>query len=151
MNADAELSQIRHSGVIQLQSVDHGADGFLTVAEYERSIPFRINRVYVIAGVSNPDIVRGKHAHKALQQAIFCIRGSFQLNLDDGEAQTSVVMDRPDRGVYLGPLLWHTMSRFSADCVILVLASEIYDESDYLRRYDDFLAYVAQHEAAADR
>jgi hypothetical protein len=150
MNADSELSQIRHSGSIQLQSVDHGADGFLTVAEYQRSIPFRINRVYFIAGVSNPDIVRGKHAHKALQQAIFCIKGSFKLDLDDGTTQVSVLMDRPDRGVYLGPLLWHTMHSFTPDCVILVLASEIYDESDYLRKYDDFLAYIAQHEDAAD-
>jgi hypothetical protein len=136
-------SDLKNCGELRLKHVDDGIDGSLTIAEAGRAVPFQIARVYFITRLSNPDAVRGKHAHRALQQAIFCILGSFELDLDDGERRISVVLDRPDRGIYLGPLLWHEMRNFSHDCVMLVLASAHYDESDYIRDYDAFRAHVA--------
>ena len=144
MQTRHQLSDLKNSGEIRLQHVDDAADGSLTIAEQDRTIPFPIKRVYYITRLSNPDAVRGKHAHKSLQQAIFCINGSFRLELDDGSLQASLILDRPDRGVYLGPHLWHVMRDFSPDCVILVLASAPYDETDYLRSYDEFLASIRQ-------
>ncbi|HEX2185041.1 MAG TPA: FdtA/QdtA family cupin domain-containing protein [Chloroflexota bacterium] len=135
--------QLKNGGEIRLQHFDDGIDGFLAIAEATKSIPFPIRRVYWITQLSNPHAVRGKHAHKTLQQVIFCLNGSFELELDDGEARTSVVLDRPDRGIYLGPGLWHVMRRFSPDCVILVLASALYDEADYIRDYRAFKAHLA--------
>ena len=149
MQTRHQPSDLKNSGEIRLQHVDDAADGSLTIAEQDRTIPFPIKRVYYITRLSNPDAVRGKHAHKALQQAIFCINGSFRLELDDGSLQASLILDRPDRGVYLGPHLWHVMRDFSPDCVILVLASAPYDETDYLRSYDEFLAYVAAHHTSS--
>ncbi len=149
MQTSWKPSDLKHSGEIHLQHVDDAADGSLTIAEQDRTIPFPIKRVYYITRLSNADAVRGKHAHKSLQQAIFCINGSFRLELDDGFLQASLILDRPDRGVYLGPHLWHVMRDFSPDCVILVLASAPYDETDYLRSYDEFLAYVAVHDTSS--
>jgi dTDP-4-dehydrorhamnose 3,5-epimerase-like enzyme len=127
---------------VRLQHVDDGIDGSLTIVEEGRSAPFPIKRVYFITRLSNPSAVRGKHAHKSLEQLIFCINGSFELELDDGTTRTRLVLDAPDRGIYLGPRLWHEMRRFSPDCVILVLASALYDESDYIRDYQAFREYV---------
>ena len=122
---------------------DDGKDGFLTIAEEKVSIPFSIKRVYYISRLHNPDAIRGRHAHKELQQAIFCINGSFTLDLDDGFTRTSILLNEPERGIYLGPRLWHVMHGFSNDCVILVLASALYDESDYIRDYGEFLSQIA--------
>jgi hypothetical protein len=143
MQAQAQLSALRNCGEVRLQYFDDGMDGFLTIAEEDKSIPFSIKRVYYISRLHNPDAIRGKHAHKELQQAIFSISGSFTLDLDDGFTRTSVLLNKPDQGIYLGPRLWHVMHGFSHDCVILVLASALYDESDYLRNYDEFLASIA--------
>jgi len=137
---------LRRCGEIQLQHVDDGPDGFLAIAEHTRSVPFPIRRVYWITHLGNPDAVRGKHAHKTLQQALFCVNGAFALELDDGTRRTSLVLDQPDRGIYLGPGVWHTMRSFSSDCVILVLASALYDEADYLRDYAAFRAHVTRSE-----
>lgn len=137
------LAALKHCREIVLQHVDDAMDGSLTIAEHARHIPFPIERVYFITRLSNPDAVRGKHAHRTLHQALFCINGSFELELDDGVTRARVVLDQPHRGVYLGPGLWHVMRRFSPECVILVLASARYDESDYLRSYDAFRQHLA--------
>jgi dTDP-4-dehydrorhamnose 3,5-epimerase-like enzyme len=137
---------LRRCGQIRLQHFDDGRDGFLAIAEHTRSIPFPIRRVYWITHLGNPDAVRGRHAHKTLHQAIFCVNGAFELELDDGTTRTRVLLDRPDHGIYLGPGVWHTMRRFSPDCVILVLASALYDEADYLRDYASFRARVTQED-----
>jgi len=95
-----------------------------------------------INSLFNKKAHRGHHAHKKLEQVIFCINGSFVLRLDDGVRKQSLLMNDPCLGVKLGPKLWHTMEKFSSDCVILVLADDYYQESDYIRDYDAFKAYL---------
>ena len=133
---------LANCATVVLRRVEDGADGCLTIAEQGGTVPFAIRRVYYITQLRNPAAVRGRHAHKTLQQAIFCVNGSFRLDLDDGARQTSLVLDTEHVGVYMGPLLWHEMRDFSQDCVILVLASAVYDEADYLRSYDAFVAHT---------
>lgn len=130
--------RVRHSGVLSLQFFKDLPDGNLYIAEARRQIPFPIKRVYFINSLANPAAVRGKHAHRKLQQAIFCINGAFTLHLDDGTTKQRVRMDDPATGILLGPGLWHTMSQFTYDCVILVLASDRFKESDYIRDYAEF-------------
>jgi hypothetical protein len=133
------LSGLRNCGALELQHVNGGPVGSLTIAEHGRALPFDFKRVFYITSVSDRAVVRGKHAHKTLQQAIFAAQGSFLLDVDDGRQKASVLLDRPQVGVYLGPLLWHEMREFSPDCVAVVLAAAAYDESDYIRDYNEFL------------
>lgn len=132
--------RVGQSGLIRLQFYKDLPDGNLFIAEAGRQVPFAIKRVYFINTLANHDAVRGKHAHRALEQAIFCISGSFTLQLDDGRVKQRILMNDPACGVRIGPMLWHTMSGFSYDCVILVLASDVFAEADYIRDYDTFLA-----------
>jgi hypothetical protein len=140
--------RVKHSGYVDLQKIDDGHDGNLCVMEGLRHIPFSIKRVYYINNLENCVSVRGKHAHKELSQVIFCISGSFMLTLDDGENRQELLMYRDNLGVVLGPRLWHEMHSFSSGCLLLVAASDYYDESDYLRDYDEFLAFVRDNPEA---
>ena len=115
--------------------------GGLSFLEGGRDIPFAIKRVYYIYDVPDGER-RGFHAHKELQQYLICIHGQCSILLDDGVERKSVVLDDPNVGLYVGPGNWREMYGFSAGAVLLVLASEYYDESDYIRDYDDFLKYV---------
>lgn len=137
MNKTLQL-RVKNSGLLALKFFKDLPDGNLFIAEAREQIPFDIKRVYFINTLANPKAVRGKHAHRKLQQAIFCINGAFSLHLDDGEQKQRVVLNDPARGILLGPLLWHTMSSFSYDCVILVLASAPFEEADYIRTYEEF-------------
>lgn len=134
--------KVKNSGIINLQFYDDFPDGNLVIGEAMRSVPFPIKRIYFINNLYNKKAHRGLHAHKKLKQIIFCVNGSFLLSLDDGKIKQDVKMDSPYFGVQLGPLLWHTMSGFSADCVILVLAADYYKENDYIRNYDDFKKFI---------
>ncbi|MCK4386482.1 MAG: FdtA/QdtA family cupin domain-containing protein [Candidatus Pacebacteria bacterium] len=134
--------KVKNSGIIKLQSYDDFPDGNLTIAESRKNIPFDIKRVYFINNLFNNKSIRGKHAHKKLKQIIFCINGHFTLNLDDGKNKQKILMNNPSYGIYLGSKLWHTMNKFSSNCVILVLAEDYYTEKDYLRNYNDFLKYI---------
>ena len=133
---------VKNSGVIKLQFFNDYPDGNLVIGEAQRSVPFKIKRIYYINNLENPAAARGKHAHKKLEQYIFCVSGSFSLELDDGNMKQKIVLDNPYRGIRLGPKLWHTMSNFSEDCVILVVADDYYDENDYIRNYEDFLNFI---------
>lgn len=133
---------LKNSGIIRTQVVKDYPDGNLYIAETSKDLPFVIRRVYWINNFTRPDAVRGKHAHKSLRQAIFCTSGCFTLLLDDGIKRCFIVMDAYDKGVYLGPLLWHEMTHFSQDCGVLVLASDLYNPEDYIRNYQEFLEYV---------
>jgi hypothetical protein len=137
------LSGLRDCSALELQHVDGGPVGSLTIAEHGRALPFDFKRVYYITSVGDKAVVRGKHAHKTLQQAIFAAQGSFRLDLDDGKQKASVLLDTPHAGVYLGPLLWHEMREFSPDCVAVVFAAAAYDESDYIRDYAEFLKLIS--------
>lgn len=136
------IIKVKNSGIIKLQYHDDFPDGILVIGEAEKNVPFDIKRVYYISNLSNPKAVRGKHAHKELEQYIFCVSGSFRLHLDDGDKKQNITMDNPYFGIRLGPKLWHVMKKFSRDCVILVLASDYYDANDYIRDYNQFMEYI---------
>ncbi|MCK4744837.1 FdtA/QdtA family cupin domain-containing protein [Candidatus Parcubacteria bacterium] len=134
--------KVKNSGIIKLQFYNDFPDGNLVIGESNKSVPFKIKRFYFINNLFSPKAIRGKHAHKKLEQIIFCINGQFTLNLDDGESKQGILMNDPYYGVRLGPKLWHTMTKFSSDCVILVLADDYFEEDDYIRGYKQFLEYV---------
>jgi hypothetical protein len=136
--------QVVNSGVVLLQFFDDGKDGKLVIAEGDRTVPFEIKRVYYITDLENAAAVRGKHAHKKLEQLIFCVHGSFDLALDDGSTRQTISLSSPYYGIRLGPKLWHTMTNFSDDCVILVLANDYYDDGDYIRDYHEFVNLVRE-------
>jgi hypothetical protein len=142
MNKKQEL-RVKNSGFINLACFKDLPDGNLFIAEAGKQVPFEIKRVYFINTLANPKAIRGKHAHRELQQAIFCINGSFTLHLDDGATKQRLLLNDPSCGVLLGRMLWHTMTAFSYDCVILVLASDHFDEADYIRSYEQFCQDVS--------
>ena len=117
--------------------------GSLIAIEGNNTIPFPINRVYYIYGTDS-NVARGFHAHQGLQQMAVCVAGKCAMLLDDGETKEEVIMESPTQGVLIEPMVWHEMHSFSEDCVLLVLASAHYDESDYIRDYSDFLRQVSQ-------
>lgn len=139
-----ESIKLINSGVIELKKKHDDRDGNLIIAESKRDIPFEIKRVYYINNLENCISVRGKHAHKELEQVIFCINGSFVLDLDDGNNKQTLLMNRDNIGVFLGKMLWHEMREFSSGCVLLVFASDYYNESDYIRDYNEFINYCKQ-------
>jgi len=112
--------------------------GSLVALETEKEVPFDIKRVYYIYGTS-AGVARGFHAHKALKQVAVCVSGSCRFLLDDGVNKEEVVLNSPTQGLLIEHMIWHEMYDFSGDCVLMVLASEHYDEADYIRDYDIFL------------
>ena len=114
------------------------ARGLLVPMEASKQVPFEIRRVYALVRLQ-PGLPRGAHAHRALRQVIVALAGSCRVRLDDGRAQTDVMLDDPARGLMLEPMVWHEMADFSPDCVLLVLADAHYDEADYLRDRGEFL------------
>lgn len=115
--------------------------GNLSFIEGGRHIPFEIARVYYLYDVPGGES-RGAHAHRELQQLIIAASGSFTVHLDDGFEKKAVTLNRPSRGLLMPRLIWRELTEFSSGAVCLVLASQPFAESDYLRRYDDFLAAV---------
>jgi len=117
--------------------------GWLIALENERNVPFVVKRVYYIYG-SLPGVRRGKHAHHQLRQMAVCLQGSCRFIMDDGRSKQEIVLNRRDCGLMSEPMVWHEMDEFSPDCLLLVLASDLYDVSDYIRNYADFTALVAR-------
>ncbi|GAB4288169.1 MAG: FdtA/QdtA family cupin domain-containing protein [Methylophaga sp.] len=115
--------------------------GSLTFIENNRHIPFDIKRVYYTYDVPGGS-ERGSHAHKQLQQLIVAMSGSFDVVLDDGRQQKRFHLNRSYYGLYVPSMMWRTIDNFSSGSVCMVLASAFYDENDYFRDYDDFLAAV---------
>lgn len=115
--------------------------GNLSFVEGESHVPFQIQRVYYLYDVPS-GAQRGGHAHKALQQLIIAISGSFDMMLDDGTQKKRVHLNRPDHGLFVCPMIWREMENFSSGAACLVLASNLYDESDYYRDYNEFLSDV---------
>jgi hypothetical protein len=116
--------------------------GNLTPIEGGRDIPFDIARIYYLYDVPSGE-VRAAHAHKTLQQCFLALSGSFTLHLEDGRHKASISLNRPNIGLYLGPGVWRLIDNFSGGAVCLVLASNPYDEVDYIRSYDQFLEWTA--------
>lgn len=115
--------------------------GSLIALEENYNIPFPIKRVYYIFDTKE-DVSRGFHAHINLSQLAICVKGNCTFMVDDGRSKKNIVLNRPDEGLLIEGLIWREMHNFSSDCVLVVLASEHYDESDYIRDYDTFLKAV---------
>jgi hypothetical protein len=134
---------VKNAEWLTLPEFHDGFDGILSFAEQNRHIPFDIKRIYYIYNLmQHKSVMRGKHAHKKLTQALFCINGSMRLKLDDGIHRQEIELSEPNVGICIGPRLWHIMHNFRNNCILLVFASDYFSEKDYLRNYDDFLAYV---------
>lgn len=116
--------------------------GHLNVLETYKNIPFPIQRVYYLTATKS-GISRGFHAHKELEQMAVCVAGQCRMVMNDGHSVDEVVLDSPSKVLHVGKMVWHEMHDFSEDCVLLVLASDYYDEQDYIRNYDEFLRLVS--------
>lgn len=106
-----------------------------------KAVPFDIKRVYYIYQTEQ-GVSRGYHAHKQLKQIAICVAGKCRMVLDDGSSREEVWLNCPTKGLVIEDMVWREMHDFSTDCVLLVLASEHYSESDYIRNYEDFLRQV---------
>ncbi len=115
--------------------------GSLVALEAEKTVPFAIKRVYYIFGTQQ-GVARGFHAHRNLKQVAICVTGSCRMVLDNGHQREEAWLDSPTKGLLINDLVWREMQDFSEDCVLLVLASEHYDETDYIRDYDEFLKAI---------
>lgn len=115
--------------------------GNLTFIEARRHIPFDVRRVYYLYDIPGGE-ERGGHAHKVLHQLIIAMSGSFDIRLDDGRAKKTVHMNRSYYGLYVCPMIWRELDNFSSGAVCMALASELYDEADYYRDYDQFIRDV---------
>lgn len=118
--------------------------GALVALEANRHIPFEIKRVYYIYGTGQ-DVARGFHAHKALKQVAICLKGSCRFVMDDGKDKQEVILATPDKGLLIDAMQWHEMYDFSEDCLLMVLADQVYDESDYIREYSKFIEAANTH------
>lgn len=112
-------------------------DCYLSFAQTPDHIPFTIKRVYYITK-SDPKLSRGYHAHKKTKQVIFCIQGSIKLTLDNDKKRKQIILDKSNIGVFINKMIWHEMTDFIKDSIVLVLASEVFDEKDYIRDYAQF-------------
>lgn len=117
-------------------------DAELSFIEAGRHCPFPIQRVYWISKAL--DEIRGKHAHHQTVQILFCLSGSVTINLDNGQEKTSLNLTTQNQGVLLEPLVWHEMSRFTNETVLMVLASAPFNEADYIRDYSEFKKIVGE-------
>ncbi|TBL73541.1 WxcM-like domain-containing protein [Obesumbacterium proteus] len=128
--------------LIQLQK--HGDErGKLVALEETKNIPFPIKRVYYMFETGE-DVRRGFHAHKELKQVAIVVRGSCRFVLDDGKERVEILLDNPAQGLLIESVVWREMYDFSDDCVLMVLADRLYDESDYIRDYEIFISEVAK-------
>jgi hypothetical protein len=119
---------------------NHKTNGRITAINCNSDVPFEIKRVYYLYDVPSGED-RGGHAHIELQQLIIAASGSFDLVLDDGKNNRIIHLNRPFLGVLMPSGIWRELTNFSSGSICLVLASHKYDESDYIRSYDDFLKY----------
>lgn len=113
--------------------------GQLSFGETDRHLPFAPKRYFTVFNVPGSE-VRGEHAHRELQQFLICVKGSVSVVVDDGVHRQEIVLDNPGLGLLIPPMVWATQYKYSADAVLLVLASDLYKPEDYIRQYDEFLS-----------
>lgn len=136
----AAIFNVYDCTIIELAKHHSERKGNLTVVENGKTLPFQVKRVYYLYDVPGGES-RGAHAHKSLEQLIIAVSGSFNVTLDDGNCKRSFFLNRPYQGLYVKPGMWRTIDDFSSGAVCLVLASNKYDASDYIRTYDEFIKY----------
>lgn len=142
-----QLPQLQVSGA-KLFKLPYIVDlrGGLTFGEYDKHLPFHPKRYFVIFEVPTVE-VRGEHAHRQQQQFLVCLKGSCSVVLDDTHVREEVILNKPNIGLYLPPMVWGIQYKYTADAILLVLASDIYDATDYIRDYDTFLKEKADGHA----
>ena len=113
----------------------------LIFGEINKHIPFEVKRFYVISKVDR-GAIRGLHAHRNLQQVLFCIQGKVKFILDNGDVREEIVLDKSNEGIFIDKWMWREMAEFSEDAVLVIMASDYYSESDYIRDYKQFLNEV---------
>lgn len=119
--------------------------GNLSFIEEQNQIPFQIKRVYYLYDVPS-GATRGGHAHKALEQIIIALSGSFDVILDDGRNKQAYFLNRPHYGLYIPPGVWRELENFSSNSIALSLVSAPYEESDYIRDYETFKKKMIQND-----
>lgn len=130
--------------VVKYMFQPHGDErGQLISLEEGIDIPFAIKRVYFMYDTLE-GVVRGKHAHKNLEQILVCIHGSCKVKLDNGKETKVVPLEKPYEGLYVPNDMWREMYDFTEGTVLMVFASDFYHEKDYIRDYDEFLKYIAK-------
>lgn len=131
--------------IIKYAFQQHGDDrGSLVALEEFNDIPFQIKRVYYMYDTKE-GVRRGFHAHKSLEQILICIHGSCKVLLDNGSEKKNIYLEKPYEGLYIPNNMWREMYDFSPDAVLMVLASDIYREEDYIRDYDEFLTFIREY------
>lgn len=125
--------------LIQLRKIKDRS-GNITPVENSADIPFDVNRVFYLYDIPGGES-RGAHAHKECHQFLIAASGAFEVLLDDGKVKRQVLLNRPDIGLHIPPGIWASELNFSSGSICLVLASHVYNESDYIRDYDEFLNY----------
>jgi hypothetical protein len=118
----------------------HNRAGNITIVEGQTNIPFDVRRIYYLYDIPGGED-RGGHAHKELHQLIVAASGSFHVLLDDGQNKKIVTLNRPDYGLMVVPGIWRELFEFSSGAICLVLASQKYDQEDYIRQYDQFIDF----------
>lgn len=129
-------------GLPEIVAPEPDVSGRIVVMELERDLPFPVRRVYWIHGMRAGE-KRGFHAHRRLSQAVICLAGRVRFELDDGQNRVTHWLDRPDRHLIVTPGQWRDFQALEDGSVLLVLASDPYDEADYIRDYAEFLAFKA--------
>jgi len=125
--------------IVQLKKI-HNRAGNITVIENNTDIPFAIKRLYYLYDIPGGES-RGAHAHKNLEQLLVAASGSFDVTLNDGQNSKTFSLNRPYIGLYLRPGMWRDIGNFSSGAICLVLASDFYNENDYVRNYQEFLKF----------
>ncbi|MDE6109653.1 MAG: FdtA/QdtA family cupin domain-containing protein [Muribaculaceae bacterium] len=137
---ESKTATVHDCGIIELDRHHSRRKGDLSVVESCATVPFDVRRVYYLYDVPGGES-RGGHAHRSLWQLIVAAAGSFTVTLDDGRVKRSFTLNRPYQGLLVRPGIWRTITDFSSGAVCLVLASDHYDEKEYIRNYNDFKLY----------
>ena len=138
-NGRLEMNRAGEAAVYRLPRA-RDLRGSLSFGEIHRHIPFEVKRYFLVFDVASEHI-RGEHAHRTLHQFVVCVAGRCNLVLDDATNRYEVVLNSPDKGVHIPPLVWATEYKFTRDAVLLVLASDYYDPDEYIRDYEEFRAF----------
>lgn len=134
------ITSVYDCSIIELDKHHSDRKGNLSVVENGETVPFDVKRIYYLYDVPG-GAERGAHAHKGLYQLLIAASGSFSITLDDGNVKRTFTLNRPYQGLLIVPGIWRELNDFSSGAVCLVLASEKYEASDYIRDYDDFIMF----------